>query len=505
MSQGLQQPPIVRDIGDAPAALDAGREAALAAAESSPSATRVFTEFVRSAGATDEVDRTRLPAVLPALGIALRSELRRRGLWESPPSYLGICGWDSWISASPHRRGGPGRPFGGGAFDELLAECYTYIFVDRLRSLQAQLAAKPNVDGLVFLNIRHFLHERQREIDPLGFRVFEVVGSAVNSCLAAGVLHVVQGDPKVRNDSVLAFDPAADPSRADGAGLDTWISQVDDELLPGLVTARGKRLDEVIARLAERLPELRRQGIAVFRFKDLVNPCKDDVRARWSAMLGDEEGLKVEGAQSPGAGAGNAWIERPDKAYEDRESFRTLVASMPAALQSYQTTRENRLYLATLWQYLRRYSAGETEPEAPLLQTAPAAPLRRTAQTGQTAPAAPAASTASHRRRRSHPGRPSDRTLADLLKIPRRQLPQLFAALGSMVEACRGTGAKKAPATPGAGRRAPLRRPALPRLTEDCRRSGAGALPHLTEDCRRPAGGRIKKGKEERAPGTSPN
>jgi hypothetical protein len=454
-----------------PEAHGASREIVRPRAAAAPPATRVFTEFIRSAGAASEADRSRLPAVLPALGVALRSELRRRSLWESPPAYLGICGWDSWSSANPHRRGGAGRPFGGGAFDELLAECYSYIFVDRLRSLQAQLAVKPNVDGLVFLNIRHFLHERQREFDPLGFRVFEVVRRAVDAGLAAGVLHVVDGDPKLRNDSVLAFDPAADPSRADAAGLDAWISHVDDELLPDLVTARGKRLDEVIARLAKRLPGLRQQGIVVFRFKDLVNPCKDDVRTRWSAILGGEEGLEVAGAPSSGAGAGAAWIDRPDKAYEDLESFRALVACVPAALESYATSKENRLHLSALWQYLHLYSTGEGG-EVEALPEAVAA-----------APAGPRG------RRRRHPGRPSDRNLADLLQIPRRELPRLFATLGRMVEDCRCAGARWSAAQGGGHRH----RPSQQRLKKDCRCQGAG----------RGAGER--KRKEERAPGTSPN
>jgi hypothetical protein len=432
-------------------------------------ASRIFTEFIRSAGAADEVDRARLPAVLPALGVALRSELRRRGLWESPPAFLGICGWDSWSAVNPHRHGGPGRPFGGGAFDELLAECYAYIFVDRLRSLQAQLAVKPNIDGLVFLNIRHFLHELQREFDPLGFRVFEVVRSAVNACLAAGVLHVLDGGTKVRNDTVLAFDPAADPARANATGLDAWIARTDDELLPDLVTARGKRLNEVVARLAQRLPDLRQQGIAVFRFKDLVNPCKDDVRTRWSAILGGEQGIEMKGGSSPGAGAGvrGASIERPDSAYESRESFRTLVASVPAALASCQTTRKNRLHLSALWQYLRLYSAGEAgEPESMsgVLAGAMPAALSEVAET-------PPSDLLGRRRR--HPGRPSDRTLADLLQIPRQQLPQLFDILGRTVEACRCAGT-----TP---------RVAAARGPDE--KTGRGG----------------KRGKEERASGTSPH
>ena len=308
-------------------------------AESSPAICRIFTEHVRSTGDAGEVEGARLNAVLEALGKALRSELRRRGLWESPPAYLGIFGWDCWSGAAPRESGGAaGTPFGGGAFDELLAQCYSYIFVDRRRSLQAQRTVKPNVDGLVFHNIRHFLHELQREFDPLGFRIFEVVSSAVSACLAAGVLHVVGGDLKVRNDTVLAFDPAADPECAQVAGLDAWVSRLDDELLPDLVTARGKRLDvRSSPAWLSGLTGLRQQGFAVFRFGDLLAPCKDDVRARWSAILGGEARIEREGAP-----AGAAWIQRPGKIYEDLESFRSLVACVLAALERYRRLTERK-------------------------------------------------------------------------------------------------------------------------------------------------------------------
>jgi len=78
---------------------------------------------------------------------------------------------------------------GTGPLEELLADCYAFIFVDRLRTLQVQLAIKPNIDGLIFLNIRNFLYERQKDHDPLGYHVFTVVVAAVKKCLANGVLH----------------------------------------------------------------------------------------------------------------------------------------------------------------------------------------------------------------------------------------------------------------------------------------------------------------------------
>lgn len=398
--------------------------------------SRPFTEFVRSAGEEGEVARRRLEDVMPALRVALRSELRRRGLWDKPPSYLGIYGWESWIPAlaRPAPWAGGGAPLlGAGALDELLGECFAFIFVDRLRTLRAQLAIKPNIDGLVFLNIRNFLYERQKEHDPLGYRVFEVVSAAVRRCLAEGVLHVLEGDPRVRNDTVLGFDPltAVPPRQID---LRSWAGRVDDELLPDLVTARGERQDEVAARLARRLRGLRQEGIESLRFKDLLDPLKDGVRERWAAMLQGEEG--IEAAVGEGVPA-RAWLERPGRLYEEKERFRALVACVLEGLERLAAPEKTRAYLSTLWQYLRLHCA---DPNGAGGEAGAAGAAGGAGGGADDLPGG----------RRVRPGRPSDRTLAELLRIPREALPQLFATLGRLVEECRA-GGREAPSLRLAG------------------------------------------------------
>jgi hypothetical protein len=362
---------------------------------------RQFTDFVRAQAAGEVVDAVRLREVRTALRAALRSEMRRRGLWESPPSYLGIDGWQSWSAAGADH----------GPLEELLDECFSFIFVDRRRSLEAQLAIKPNIDGLVFLNIQHFLHEWQKEFDPLGYRVFEIVWAAVAHCLADGTLAVIAGDGKVRNDTVLAFDAAAAPP-AQPVELRAWAARVDDKLLPDLVTARGARRDEIVLELARNLITLSREGVAAFRFKELIDPIKSDVRERWAAIFSHAGGREIEVADEAAAAA---WIERPGLRYEARESFRALVSCVLLALSRLDAPEKVLGYLSTLWQYLCFHSAESGEPPEAEADAPQGTPVRR--------------------RRRA--GRPSDRTLAELLQIPREQLPQLFATLGRLVERCR--------------------------------------------------------------------
>jgi hypothetical protein len=338
----------------------------------------VFTDYVRALARRGEPpDERELASLFHALRSALRSELRRRGLWERPPSYLGLVGWQSWDRAAGGEQS---------ALDDLAVECYTFIFVDRLRSLQAQLRVKPDIEGLIVLDVRHFVHERQRQHDPLGFRVFEILRAAVRGALERGELHVLDGDPRVRNETVLGFGPGGEPPPRPA---------------PDLVTARGKRQDELVEGLRRRLPELRGEGFRSFRFSVLLDPLKNDARSRWAALLGQAAGDVV-----PDEGAGAARSAQPDTGAEERESFDRLVRQVDESLRRLPTDERTRGYLASLWAHL----SGQASDPADL----------------------------------AAPDRLSQRKMAGQLGIPRERVPELLATLGRMVEECRATGPGRA-------------------------------------------------------------
>jgi hypothetical protein len=357
---------------------------------------RIFTEYVRSLDARGEAPSAEsFVALWEALRSALRSELRKRGLWESPPSYLGIYGWQTW------EEGPEEVPEGAGALEELAAECYSFIFVLRLRSLRAQLKVKENVDGLVFLNIRHFLHERQKEHDPLGFRVFEILRLAVRQAVAAGELHVLAGDERIRNETVLGFAgepgsraPSADDPRA-------VVARWNDELLPDLVTARGAQQDEVVERLRRRLAELGGEKES-FRFKELVDALKNDVRTRWAALLDHSEG-ETAAERTGDEPARLIRIVRPSKEVEERQSFERLTGCMASSLARLALDARSRHHLFTLWQFVRVEASGAAG--GPELDGGGEKLL-------------------------------SQRKLAELLRIPRDRLPGLFATLRRLLEDC---------------------------------------------------------------------
>lgn len=351
------------------------------------------------------LDEKSFGAIWSGLGAVLRAELKRRGLWESPPAYLGVFGCGSWEPA---------------AFEELLAECYAYVFVDRIRSLEAQLKLKPNIEGLVSLSVRHFVHERQKENDPIGSQVFEVLQSAVRRAVEERGLEVISGDEKIRNDTVLAFRPSGgSPVPAqDREKLASLAAVWNDELLPDLVTLRGQKQEEVVQRLRQRLRDLQAEGIEAFRFKDLVDPLKADVRSRWAALLDRSQGEPVPG-ENPGE---VVRLVPPDTRVEERQVFRKLVNCVLTGIRRLDASEKTRGYLLTLWQFLRVQASGGTEGtpnsfDASLLAEMDDEP-------------------------------PSQRKLAEQLRIPRERLPGLYETLRDLLAKCQSAISEKTAVIP---------------------------------------------------------
>jgi hypothetical protein len=358
----------------------------------------VFTAFVSGLQGAATPDADLFHDAWHGLRAALATELKRRGLWQSSPSYLGVCGWERWDSEAP-----PGSDATRGqvsALEELVADCYAFIFVDRLQSLKRHLQEKPDIEGLVLLNIRHFLHERQREHDPFGFRIFEMLQAAVEDAVSSGALHVLAGDRKVRNDTLLGFDPAAElqPTPPD---LPPIVARWNDELMPALITARTRQQTRVVQQLRERLLELPQRGIVAFRFKDLLDPLKRDARERWAVFLGEEEKKSV--APPPKAARVPTPV-LPESTVESRQSFEHLTRCVSASIDRMEAS-QTRTQLTTLWHYLRRQhgeegeEAGRDEPEP----------------------------------EKSGEGPASYRQLGQRLNIPRERLPVLFTLLRQLV------------------------------------------------------------------------
>ncbi|MES1241764.1 MAG: hypothetical protein ABUT39_09120 [Acidobacteriota bacterium] len=349
-----------------------------------------FTRFLRGFEPDEPLapDDHELEEVWTALRRLLVSELKRRSLWSLSPACLGIYGCATW--ADPE------------AVEELVADCFVFTFAERFRSLKAHLRHKPNVEGLILRNVRNFLHETQRRHDPVGFRVFTVLRSAVRDALASGELRAIAGSPAVRHDTVLAFRHGASLDEAARAEeLRLHVPAWNDDLLPDLITARGWDVRQVTARLEQHLRHLAAEGIRAFRFHDLVDVLRQDARARWRAVwVCSPEGIPPR-LEEDGFAAVARLVELPGE--DERKSLYRLLACVERSVEQVaEPPARSRDYLRRLLVFLKSHAADSPEEQE-----------------------------------EPDKGLPSHRQLARLLAIPRERLPDLFRTLLELAEACR--------------------------------------------------------------------
>ncbi|MCH9648407.1 MAG: hypothetical protein K0U98_09215 [Deltaproteobacteria bacterium] len=372
----------------------------------------VFTDYLRSLDpAGSPPDSETFEKLWESLRGVLESELRKRGLWSCSPTYLGIYGFSKWPArgSGQYRMESNSEVGSKDALDELAANCYEFVFLRRSRSLRAQLQIKDNVDGLVFLSLRNFLYETQRRHDPLGYRIFAILNKALSQCLQTKVLHLVSGGPKIANDTLLSFDLASESLAERSGNLGEIVCRWNDELLPDLVTARGREQETLIQRLQDLLATLPHHGIDSFHFRDLVDPLKADVRSRWVELLEEEAGERAfEGAGDESSRP--IPVVPPETVVEERDSFEKLVRCVSQELDQLDSSASTRKHLRALWHFLRSLAGQEGNSPEGRPETIPDEVLRG--------------------------NRLSRRKLSRLLGIPRDRFPELFSTISSLVGQC---------------------------------------------------------------------
>lgn len=362
----------------------------------------VFTAYVRALATPSGPGPELYRRVREALASALASEVVRRGLWRAPPTFLGVYGWTEWTEP--------------GALDELVSACHGHNFVTRRRSLTGQLAVKKDIEGLVFRNVRLFVHERQKEHDPLGYQAYEVLKGAVEVARGEGLVHGAGAAGRIDNETVIAVVEDADPPSVDRERMEqrreivtSLVASWNGELLPDLVTARGRARQAVLEELARRLPRLADEGIDALSFRELLGPFRRDLRERWAALMwqGSQAVALRESVEAPGEPDDEAPAlvrvlslftppPPPDQAVIERQAFRRLTDCVATRIEEMDLDDLTRGYLETFWQYLRT-AAILDEPV------------------------------------------PSQRKLAQFLEIPRERLPALYEAVAGAFELCRRT------------------------------------------------------------------
>ncbi|MCP4547131.1 MAG: hypothetical protein GY835_11750 [bacterium] len=346
-----------------------------------------FTRYVKALAARSEALDRLAEEMLAELRKILVREMRRRSLWASPPSYVGVYGWPTWTPGDTERTTPP--------LDELVSDCYTHIFCMTLPQLLNQLRVNPAIDGLVVFYLRNFLHQRQKDHDPLGYRIFEVVRDAVRDAVSSEELHVLKGTREIRNDTILGAASDADPDKtAAAADLDPLVARWNNDLMPDLVTTGGAERRQMSGRLRGHLFDLEAEGTAVVRFKDLVDAFKHDVRARWADLYEQAEGEVVVEHDAEGVPV-VIRLFRPSMRAEDVDSFRKQVRCVAERIEKLGGQERTRRHLARLWSFLRRFAIDEAQE-----------------------------------------GLPSHRRLEALLGIPRERFPEFYETLGRLIRRC---------------------------------------------------------------------
>jgi hypothetical protein len=264
--------------------------------------------------------------VLRDLEQLLRQRMRRRNLLSAPPAYLGYD-LPSWSAE--------------GAFEDLVADCYVFAILDRLKALQNQLRVRENIDGLIVRNVDNFLLQRQRRSDPIGYAVFGNVEAAARLGQLDHLLTVEdlrQG--RLHNQSTIRFSLEGPGETV--AGMDELRQSLENaplwqEVLPHLVRTTEEGQEWVLSFLRQ----LQAAGVVALRCGDLVAVLATRARRDWTARhaLPAEE-LAYEGDEGLGQ---LVRMLAPDTGPEDCDRWEWLkqeVVRQIAGLDRQQRVRE---------------------------------------------------------------------------------------------------------------------------------------------------------------------
>jgi hypothetical protein len=269
--------------------------------------------------------------------------MRRRGLLHHSPSLLGYTG-TRWQDPEP--------------MDDLVADCYVFAILERLRALRSQLKLRDNIDGFVRLNIRHFLGDRQRRANPVRYALFKNLEASLSDAVrlsAWKVDHVEDG--RIHADCVfytsdgLPSEPAsAEQLRGVVTGSREWVDLVD---------RLGARSVAVQKRTRAALREMIAAGVVSFRLRDLVDVLAEEIKSRAAGQALTLDTDCVWESSDDGV-----WrqirIFPPDARYEERERFESLIKCMREGIDRLDRRAAVRRRIRRVFDFLiERIESGE--------------------------------------------------------------------------------------------------------------------------------------------------
>ena len=201
--------------------------------------------------------------LMKRLRTIVRGELHERNLFHAPPGRLGYSG-PTWVDND--------------TLADLVGDAYEFNF-RRRAALDAQRRHKKNVDGLIRLNVKHFITDQQAKFDPLGFSVYQNAIGGIERAVESKVLRTDAAEAQLDGHTLLKYGTWNQHSApADAARMrDALLSQRGVGDLKELATICQDAQIQIEVRIT-RLPQSD-SSIEGFHCRDLVEPLKIEVRA----------------------------------------------------------------------------------------------------------------------------------------------------------------------------------------------------------------------------------
>ena len=223
----------------------------------------------------------------------------------------------------------------------------------------------------------------------MGFRLYELLRSAVLKLIDERRLFILRGDDSIRNATVLATseNELRPPVTDLGSAASEWATGIVSDFVS---TGPGCR-QRVVEALVGHLGRLASQEIHCFTFKAAIDGLKKAVDQQIRALYRNEQGEVV--IEPADGGDQLIRVLHPETWVDEMDSFRKLVACVSERVVSHKAREKTKEYLARLWGLLRWLAGGVEEV-------------------------------------------PSHRQIAEVLKIPRAQVPRLLNTLGGFARKC---------------------------------------------------------------------
>lgn len=288
-------------------------------------------------------------AFLAVLGKELRSRLRRAGLQDQPPAFLGYPEFKTWREAFEE----------GEASASPTLDCYIEAIVNRYGALMDHLKTKANIDGLIRLNIDRFMLARQKRHDPIGYAVFKNLEACLEQLLDAGQVRIANAtQAELRNASLVHFSEGAVPATREQleaiiAGSAQW-----EQALPRQIKI-GEGAQKLLAPCLSAFPA---SGVGAFRLEDLLAVVKSRVRQIHHLRNRPAESETVsEERGDENFGEIIRTVVETRRYEEDRESLDVLRRRVLEAIGTLDVQERTREGIRSLFEELCRYADSDEE------------------------------------------------------------------------------------------------------------------------------------------------